>query len=607
MNLKILIYPRFGSLEIHSPWIYLGSNIQNYQRIQSETKWEALSLSENIQKQKTLLIPKILKFIKELGLLNNNSLSWEMTHLAGRNNIVSPFFLSVVQLSGIIQTISERKNQATNDLVIICEDFFLANSLKQSLKEIKIKIQFPLFVYFGNYLFNIFYSIAYFIFQLGRQIKIQYQFSKQAKNTRNKKRDFSNDKELLLFHLCLTEKNILSHGKLTCNYFTTMLDYLENKGKNIVRIPWLFSVKRIPLHVTFSKLRESDAWIPEDYLSFFGYVSSFFRSIFSSFSLFKKCAFDGINVSALLDREFWLHFRSSPNLNSFYKYYFALGKSFPNAKMIRSYDHFENMPFEKVIPVFFRSQKDLDFLQIGYHHSLVSNDFFGYHLFEGEEHFQHFPDFIVTNGSIDTSRYQQKPIDKKRVITGPSLRQKFVKLEKITHIRKEQLAILLSMDTGASIEILTFFSKLDAYLNEKGIQVILRTHPLLPFDVLKRKFGNLNLPDHWRVSNRDLYDDLVESKFAAVMASASIIDAVLAGCIPIPVSRLLDFDWNGLDFLSDKHRILRSVSGEKLKDHLQYLYSMKSEELEKEIKAVLNSLYTGINSDEKKIKDKFLI
>ncbi|MCW7493172.1 hypothetical protein ND861_10990 [Leptospira sp. 2 VSF19] len=607
MKVKILLYPKFGSTNIQAPWLYFGSNIQFFQIVQSQTNWVALSLAESIQFQKEYLIPKVLKFVKELGLLNKNSLSWEMTQLAGRNNLESPFFLSVVQLSAIIQFILKYNVESTNELVVVCEDCFLAKSLSQSLKTKKVKVGFPFFAYFLDQLFEVVYSIAYFLFQLGRQVRNQFKYSWQAKLTRNQKRDFSNDKEVLLFHLCLTEKNILSDGKLTCNYFTSLLDYLESKGKNIVRIPWLFSVKRIPLQVTFAKLRESGSWIPEDYLGLFDYLSSFMRSIFSSFSLLKRTKFDGLNVTALLDREFWLHFRSSPNLNSFYKYYFALKESFPSAKLIRSYDHFENMPFEKVIPFYFRSQKGLDFLQIGYHHSLVSNDFWGYHLFEGEEYYKHFPDFIITNGSIETSRYLQKPIDKKRIISGPSLRQKFASQEGLLHKRKEQLAILLSMDIGASVEILTYFSKLDSYFVEKGIQVILRTHPLLPMEVLEKKIANLKIPEHWKVSKRDLYDDLFESKFAAVMASASIIDAVLAGCIPIPVRRLLDFDWNGLDFLSEKHRILHSVSGEKLKDHFLYLDSMNPVDLEKEIKAVLNSLYTGINTDEKKLKDMFLI
>lgn len=607
MKVKILIYPKFGSINIQTRWIYFGSNIQNFQRVQSQTRWENLSLSENIQKQKEFLIPKILKFVKELGLLNKNSLSWEMTQLAGRNNLESPFFLAVVQLYSIIQSILNYNDKSTDKLIVVCEDIFLAKSLYRTLKEQKIKVHYSRIKFFGRKLFEVFYSIAYFFFQLSRQVKIQYQYSSFANLTRDQKRDFSNDSEALLFHLCLTEKNILSEGKLTCNYFTGLLDYLESKGKNIVRIPWLFSVRSIPLSVTYAKLRESGSWIPEDYLGFFDYLSSFKSSIFSSFSLLKKPTFDGLNVSSLLDREFWLHFRSSPNLNSFYKYYFALRDSFPKAKMIRSYDHFENMPFEKVIPFFFRSQKDLDFLQIGYHHSLVSNDFLGYHLFEGEECNLNFPDFIITNGSIDTSRYYQKPMDPKRIISGPSLRQKFNVQDEIVYRRKEQLAILLSMDIGASIEILTFFAKLDSFFAEKGIQVILRTHPLLSFDVLKKKFVKLKVPEHWKVSNRDLYGDLFESKYAAVMASASIIDAVLAGCIPISVSRLLDFDWNGLDFLSEKHRILRSVSSEKLKDHFLFLASMNQIELESEIKAVANSLYKGINTDVNELKEKFLI
>ncbi|TGM60674.1 hypothetical protein [Leptospira vanthielii] len=606
MKVTILIYPRFGFLKIHSPWIYLGSNVQKYQTIQSGSEWKPIFLSENIQKQKRILLPKILKFIKELGFLNGNSLSWEMTQLAGRNNLESPFFLSVVQISAIIHYILNKTSETKEELIVICEDPFLAKALKGSLKKYGVIVHFPLFTYFSRKWLEIFYSIAYFFFQLVKQAKIQYQYAKQAKLTRNKKKDFSNDEELLLFHLCLTEKNILSEKKLTCNYFTTLLDYLESKGKNVVRIPWLFSVRQIPRAVVFSKLRESGVWIPEDYLNLFDYISSFTRSIFSSFSLVNKIPFGEVEVSALLDREFWLHFRSSPNLNSFYKYYGALEKSFPLAKKVRSYDHFENMPFEKVIPTFFRSRRNLDFLQIGYHHSLVSDDFLGYHLYEGEEHYIHFPDFIITNGPLDKNRYKIKPIGEDRIISGPSLRQKFVELEDIKD-RKNQLAILLSMDIGASIEILTIFLELDSFLSERGIQVILRAHPLLPFEVIKKKLVSHSLPSHWKISNRDLYDDLLECKFAAVMGSASIIDAVLAGCVPIPISRLLDFDWNGLDFLSDKHKILNSVSGENLKDHLQYLFSLKHNEVVSEIKSVVGSLLQGINSDENQMKDKFLI
>ncbi|TGL67644.1 hypothetical protein [Leptospira jelokensis] len=298
----------------------------------------------------------------------------------------------------------------------------------------------------------------------------------------------------------------------------------------------------------------------------------------------------------------------SPELVVFFRYLPALEKFIKKGTSIRSYNHFENMPFEKVIPDYFKHKGSWDFKQIGYHHTIVSNDFLGYNLYESEETSSYFPDLIVANGSISSKLYSENLTSNGRVRIGPSLRQKDPgPIQKID--KQKRLLILLPLELNACIELLSAFSHLNRIISEFKIQTLIRLHPIMSVTYLKAKLTKLNfhIPEDWIVSKQDLYSDLFESQYVAVSASASIIDAILCNCIPIPVGRLLDLDLNGLDFYSDRYPLLKSIRPGNLEKWLHKLFSADPNEFSGQLKAIQEDLRVGLCSNSEDLMNQFLV
>ncbi|MCW7466210.1 hypothetical protein [Leptospira levettii] len=606
MNLNIRIHPLFGPTKSEQPWIYLGSDVQKYQRIVRWSTGTRIDISEFIQIEKRAILPDILEFLNEMSIANHHSIDWGITHLSGKNNLVSPFFLSVFQTSSLIKYLDINKDKI-HELNVICEDPYIAETLFLSLKKFRFKISRNIINLFFRKIVFFSYFLLKFVYRFIKRLSIQISYSYFSFRSRSRSHISSELNEIYLIHLCLNDSRLLEKGTLKSNYYPELPDFLESIGKTVIRIPWVASTT-LTVHQVIERLRRGGAWIPEDFLTICDILFSFWKSFKTSFSLLKKGKVANIDVTPLLNREFWIHLSGSPELEVFFRYLPALQKFIKKGSLIRSYNHFENMPFEKVIPDFFNQTVEWDFKQVGYHHTTVSSDFLGYNFYESETTSFSFPDLIVTNGIINSRLYSKNLISQGRVRLGPSLRQKFPDpIQKSD--KKKQLLILLPLELNACIELLSLISSLELTINNFGINTLFRLHPIMTVKYLKAKLSKLNfsIPTTWLVSEKDLYSELYESQYVAVSASASIIDAILCDCIPIPVGRLLDLDLNGLDFCSDQYSLLQTIRPANLEETLVNLFATDPNEFSGQIKDIQRDLRSGLNSYSDELMNQFLI
>ena len=177
-----------------------------------------------------------------------------------------------------------------------------------------------------------------------------------------------------LFHHCLDEKIYFQENTLTCKYFTILPNWLKKKGFKVFGLPWFFNNKASI--DSYRKLRNSDCFIPEDWINFFDYFTAFSNSIKSIKTLNNKIIFPGVKIDQLILREKILQL-SEPSI-FFWRYIPAFKKWSEKLKSITIYDQYENMMFEH--PLRYIAKKlPIKSTSVGFYHSLVSKEFMPYH------------------------------------------------------------------------------------------------------------------------------------------------------------------------------------------------------------------------------------
>jgi hypothetical protein len=98
----------------------------------------------------------------------------------------------------------------------------------------------------------------------------------------------------------------------------------------------------------------------------------------------------------------------------------------------------------------------------------------------------------------------------------------------------------LVIPEGIESECLTLFDfALDAAVRHPGLEFVLRTHPLLPFERLARRHHRFRtLPGNVRLSDQgDISTDLLQCDWALYRGSSAVVHAVLAGTRPVYLER----------------------------------------------------------------------
>ena len=382
-------------------------------------------------------------------------------------------------------------------------------------------------------------------------------------------------------------------GKLACRYFTILPEWLENHGKQVYRLPWLFNVN-IPLKEVYARLRSSNCLIPEDWLTLRDYIWSFYQGIKTIFTIRDDLPFDGMNIRSLLQRERCIQWNSGLSTSLFWRYWRMLCRWTASLEEIIFIEHYENMPPEHVQAFWAHTHGIKKFKVIGYYHSIVSREFIAYHLPPGEEKSKIFPDLIITNGSLGKKILVEQGYPEDKIREGPALRQLFPQ-SKTNEERKNTLLILLSMLPEHAAEHLDKILKLYEWLQREKISVFVKKHPMMKKDFLLSLMNWEHLQEGWKWHDGEIYDALSQSKCTTILATAGGIDALLSGCLVVPLLPEFGNAMNSVDVLEKEFPILCPVSQEQIKSRLEEIFITREEFYRTEIKRICNKLIDMLN------------
>ena len=573
------------------PWIYVG---QNYLRMRSWEKrlpGKRISISTLIKEEAELQRPHTLEWIRRQREANEDSLHWWMTNLAGRANLVSQFFNSIIQIAALKRWVIEN-SQELSDVFVLCEDGFLLRAVRDNLKD-NVSIRLKAGWWFGCFLDWLYYFLRA-VYLLIQQIGWFWCHARMANKTRHH-RPVPPKGTVYLVHQCLDDKSFLNDGDLECRYFTTLPTLLEKQGRQVFKLPWLSNVN-ISLDQVYERLRASSCMIPEDWLKFRDYVRAFFESCKSIFSIRYDVKFEKLDICTLVRRE-RCHQWGAGFVNArFWRYGPALkrwGQSLSSLVMI---DNYESQPCEHVQKFLWRTRMHKTSRFIGYVNALFSRDHMSFHTPTGEVESKIFPDIIITTGPLAQKMLIQQGLPPNRVRTGPALRQSFPSPDCADEKTKGKgLLLMLSFRPGA-VELLDKISRVAPWIHSQlGVPVIVKPHPMTTRASILKWMDWEKLPEGWSWHDGEIHQALSKAWCAVSLSTSAVVDGVFSGCIPCMLTCAQDVSFNTLDILADQFPILNNIEDEEIQTRLEEIFVSRRDFYMSETLKIRENLALALN------------
>ena len=543
-----------------------------------------------------------LAWLENQRIMRQDSLVWWMTHLAGRNVLVSPLYLHLCQLKALLEFLRQETPEYPEKLLIVCEDSFLLLTVQRILEKQKQcqRARGWLKTFSGEWA----YLFASLGFSWLREFVRSFRTAWWAWRTRPDNPPLMPDsgkKRLVLFHRCLDDKAFQAQG-IRDRYFAGLPDFLRGQDCEVLTLPWLWNIQR-PLSAVFRQLRRESALVVEDQLKPRDYFWAFWRQLQTGLLWRGKHFFQEMEITPLLWRENIANARSGAM--KFWLYQPALrrwSENLPGSKKRKLFliQQFDGMPPEHVQVATLRKQF-YRLKVVGYYHVLVTREFLPYHFTASEWESQIMPDVIVTNGELGRQTLIKQGAPPERVKAGPALRQDFRTLSWNLNDERNGLLLLLPIDGGLAVELTILLAKINPVLQKKyGTPVQIKPHPMMSRKSLQRRSGLKEMPENWTWAEGEIHNCLKNTFCCVAAMTSAVYDAVLAGCIAMSVQRELGLMSNYFDILEDDFPLLCAVMPDKLWTRLDAAFGEERETFRTEFAHVRQRLMQGLSqpSDE---------
>lgn len=581
------------------PWVYLGQDYLILRRWEERLTGNRQSLSKDILIAAERLRPDFLEWIERQREANNDSLHWWMSHLAGRNNMVSMLFLYLCQIDALKAWLLQHNHDFT-DLLVVCEDGFLLRAVVHNLaadnKIIKI----------SGFQIGLLRDLCSAILRTGnnwiresRRCWLHWQAARKSRAIAPVQTNGS----VVLVHQCLEDKAFRNDGRLVDRYFTMLPEWIETEGCTVVRLPWLANVD-LPMDRVYEHLRRQKCVIIEDYLRIWEYIVAFKNYLFSVTALNGKIKFPGMKIAPLIMRERLQQFMDFSSVR-FWLYQPALDRWCQGISSLLLIDTFEGM-FPEHLQIKTLRKRIPCTTAVGYYHVLISRGFLGYHFPASEWQSPVMPDLVITNGELGRLILIRQGAPADRVVAGPSLRLQFDAKMSATKERVT-LLILLALDIGCCIEVMV---KLNHHMewirNVLNIPVRVKTHPMMRREELLAKMGWQGLPSGWEWVDSEISEALEIAHCCIALGTASAYDAIVAGCTVLPLERELGFMGNYLDLLEEEYDVVRAIPNELIRKRLEEIFISRREYYSNEFAKIRTRLLDGLNPINDNLLHSFL-
>lgn len=541
--MRIKINYHKDNIKWKSNWVFIGKNYSNLKNVEKKIDGKRLNINEFIHKVFDLEIQKYLIWTEKQRNFHKDSEHWWMTDLAGKNNLNSDFYLFICQIYSLLELITQQKEKGKKEILIICDDIYLIDTVKIFLKEKKYDVRArPIFIVFESLLkkcqifFKIFVSVISSIHWMV--------ISKFVNKTQNLNTD-----NIILIHHSMDINKFKKDSKLENRYFPYLKDYLKNKKKNIHHIVWFYNFWTDRLKFLKS-INKKSGFIAESFIGFKDLIMGIKNLLKTKKTILGCDDYYDIKLKNLLIRESNNYLNDSFSNLRFWLYKPALQKWSQGINSLICIDHYENMVFEHALIGSVRNLSINKKTIYGYHHTIASKEFTAWQSLPSEWESKFKPDFVISCGKLSSDILISQGTPSNKVIEGPALR--YNSLISVTENKKnsnknyKKILLPLSKIKDSSIELIDKALMLGKMLSETDYQLIIKPHPdfiIKETDVEKKILQHSNI----FISEKNINELLDECGFSIFMATGAAYDAILQGSITLTLKSELNLSDNYLD------------------------------------------------------------
>jgi surface carbohydrate biosynthesis protein (TIGR04326 family) len=518
-------------------WIYLGDDprrlISLTKRLGEASRVETAHVLEEVYESER---SRWVDWISRQNANRSHDLFWWCLPLAGKNVLQTKFFGMLLWLQVVQRKLTDRF--APRDLLIICDDPYLARSLIRNGRNSWGKIQVSLssrWLWRGASVLHRCATVArvgrsLFLFLKDVAIARVLRAPKSAKPHAHQK--------VVLLHTCVDGASISRDSVFSDRYFGSLNEWLSQKGYFVLTLPWVFS-GGFAVHkaIRAARPKAGHFLFLTDRISFTDCLISLRGILRAAWTLRLDSGPIGLDVSDLVARERWQALQSGASILPFLCLGRVLGRWLGEGNRCDLWiDMFENAPNERPFVRELRRRSPAT-VTVGYQHSGgIPRGLPAYAWGPGEFTCEVFPDWVVANSAFSADDLVADGIPQERVRVGPALRYPHLIPEQRTDrtIGTEQktlFLVLLPMDSNAAAEYLFVLQGMTALLRARGLDVVIKYHPMCcPARILRKLDSHIGTA-HWRWVSGSVADYLPLAQI--VFGEGSVLLEAAALGIPV--------------------------------------------------------------------------
>ena len=456
----------------------------------------------------------------------HNSIEWWANTLSEKNEHTSTHYKNLYLYCMLIKTLERYKDFR---IIVECNNVIL-KQLKNYCRLNGIQI-FPLdngaiqdvFTGISKIIYQ-FFKIALFMFTVFKRKMIIRAVLRSRVTS-----ELKNIRECYVIRTWINERIINSRNSFRDAYFGNLLNYLIKQNIKVVVLAGV--VNNYRKVISSLKNKKDVLIIPEEYfLRYLDCLKLMSFSIFRRIKLKKKIYFRGIEVTQLYQEEIKKSYRNLADQQNILRYFIGrrLGQNLSFHTYIQTY---ENYAWEKLSILGIRESRNNRIVPriLGFQHAFVSRNSFKYFPGEKERDIISLPDKIITMGAVTKRIMERYGTYKPKIFEiGCALRQEYLSnIKSLKRRRFNKILVPLTMVVDESIAIISFVY--NSRIFETNIKVIIRPHPLLPFESFKRKL-NFRIPENCIIDNKKrLNEELSTTDVVAYTWSTVAVEALKIG------------------------------------------------------------------------------
>lgn len=551
-------------------WVYLGENMPEVMLIESWLSGNGIHvpLAGYLQQTARKLRQSYIGYIGKLST-DRQSLEWWAGELSEKDPTISKVFRNVCYLKicqDILQDIL--MTEPAGNIIFIAENYVLRKALYKHLKSTKVKdlhwhdsaggIFTGYFIWINALLHQIFFIVRGIYY-----ILITHWLLRQYKTKAEDYRELCLKNDLNVLNAWVDRRSFGPGGTYSDAYLGKFGPYLNKDGNKVVYVANI--LQTIPYRDAVRKLLETKEifLFPFAFLKMRDLLFSAMKSLFAKPDAADYPPFESVDVADLIQDDserFWKEGRMSYPLLRF-----RLVKRWKDAGIrIKSFFYpFENMRWEKMFCMAFKKYYP-DTTVTAYAHSSFSMMALNHFCSNAERDIMPQPDRILTNGDSYVDIFKNAGYRTKEILCAGAVRYEYLFTLKpdrhnITdNSRKGHPVVLVtpSIDRDTAIELI--LKTICALKLKNEWRVIIKCHPLMPFEKLTPPLSLNMLPPHFSVSETPAGTLLEEASVLLYSDSTTALEAIVLGVPVVQVSSDYALDMDPLDVCPETRRTANS-------------------------------------------------